>query len=126
MNDDSQDVLVWKYERMLNDGDPRMGEIKSSKMSIGDANYKIFNIGLLGIPNSYNFDELNVVYRKMADVDILDVSDLRVNSWHCAEQTSKNWLFHKYNYNIIETYDIVDHCFDNKGKCIENAKYLLK
>jgi hypothetical protein len=62
----------------------------------------------------------------MADVDILDVSDLNIKSWHCAEQTAKNWLFHKYNYNVIETYNIVNHHFSIKKNCIDEAKYLLK
>jgi hypothetical protein len=126
IDDDNKDILVWKYERMLFEGDFRMGEIKSSVLSIGDINYKIFNVGLLGIPPSFEIDELDVVYRKMADVDIMDVSDLNVKSWHCAEQTAKNWIFHKHNYNVIETYKIVDHNFSIKKKCIDDAKYLLK
>jgi hypothetical protein len=122
----NKDILVWKYERMLFEGDPKMGEIKSSLLSVGDFNYKIFNIGLLGLPASFEINELDFIYRKMADVDIMDISDLNVKSWHCAEQTAKNWLFHKYNYNIKETYNIVDHNFSNKKKCIDDAKYLLK
>jgi hypothetical protein len=126
IDDDNKDILVWKYERMLFEGDPRMGEIKSSTLSVGDVNYKIFNIGLLGLPASFETNELDSVYRKMVDVDITDVSDLNVKSWHCAEQTAKNWLFHKHNYNVKETYNIVDHNFSVKKKCIDDAKYLLK
>lgn len=126
IDDDNKDILVWKYERMLFEGDPRMGEIKSSILSVGDVNYKIFNIGLLGLPASFETNELDSVYRKMVDVDITDVSDLNVKSWHCAEQTAKNWLFHKHNYNVKETYNVVDHNFSVKKKCIDDAKYLLK
>lgn len=126
IDDNNKDILVWKYERMLFEGDPRMGEIKSSVLSVGNVNYKIFNVGLLGFPPSFEIDELDLVYRKMADVDIMDVSDLNVKSWHCAEQTAKNWLFHKHNYNVKETYNIVDHNFSVKKKCIDDAKYLLK
>jgi len=56
------------------------------------------------------------------------IGTTNVNSkiWHCCEQTANNWIFHKYKYNIIETYNIVDHLFDRKQKCIEDAKYLLK
>jgi hypothetical protein len=126
MDDTSKDILVWKYERMLFDGDPRMGEIKSSTLSVGDINYKIFNVGLLGIPPTFEIDELDDVYRKMSDVNIMDVSDLKVNSWHCAEQTAKNWIFHKYNYNVIESYNFVNHHFSIKKECINDAKYLLK
>jgi hypothetical protein len=126
INNKGKDVLVWKYERMLFEGDPRMGEIKSSVLSVGDVNYKIFNVGLLGFPPNFKTNELDEIYRKMADVDILDVSDLNIKSWHCAEQTAKNWLFHKYNYNVIETYNIVNHHFSIKKNCIDEAKYLLK
>ena len=126
INDINKDVLVWSYERMLFDGDHRMGEIKSSVLSVGDVNYKIFNVGLLGFPPTFQIDELDKVYRKMADVDISDVSDLNVKSWHCAEQTAKNWVIHKYNYRVIETKNIVNHHFETKKKCIDDAKYLLK
>lgn len=126
IKDLKKDVLVWKYERMLFDGDPRMGEIKSSLFSVGNFNYKIHNVGVLGIPTNFPVNELESVYRKMADVDISDVSDLNVKSWHCAEQTSKNWIFDKYNYNTIETFTQVNHHFSKKSDCINEAKYLLK
>jgi hypothetical protein len=125
INDINKDVLVWSYERMLFDGDPRMGELKSSVSSVGQFNYPIYNIGLLGIPPSFQFNELDEVYRKMSDVDIMDVSDLKVKSWHCSEQTSKNWIIHKYNYRVIETKNIINHHFETKKKCIDDAKYLL-
>jgi hypothetical protein len=126
INDKNKDVLVWKYERMLFDGDPRMGEIKSSILSVGNVNYKIYNVGILGIPASFEIQELDNVYRKMSDVDIIDVSDLKIHSWHCAEQTAKNWIFHKYNYNVLETYNNINHNFSVKKKCIDDAKYLLR
>ena len=61
MDNTSKDILVWKYERMLFNGDPRMGEIKSSTLSVGNINYKIFNVGLLGIPPTFEIDELDDV-----------------------------------------------------------------
>lgn len=126
INDINNDVLVWKFERNLFQGDPRMGEIKSSTSSVGDIDYKIYNVGILGLPPNFQIKELDEVYRKMTDVDIIDVSDLKVHSWHCAEQTAKNWIFHKYNYNIIESYNFVNHHFSTKRNCIDDAKYLLK
>lgn len=126
ISDDETNVLVWKYERLLFDGDPRMGEIKSSVDVVGNVNYPIYNVGILGLPKNMPMDDLDSVYRKMSDVDIIEVSDLKVHSWHCAEQTSKNWIFHKYNYNVIQTNNIVTHHFSNKKQCIEDAKYLLK
>jgi len=62
----------------------------------------------------------------MISVDISDVTDTDSKIYHCCEQTANNWIFHKENYNVIETYNYVDHLFDRKGDCIELSKYLLK
>lgn len=126
IKDINSDVFVWKFERMLFQGDPRMGEIKSSTSTVGDINYKIYNVGILGLPSTFPIDELDEIYRKMADVDIISVSDLNVHSWHCAEQTAKNWIFHKYKYNTIELNEFVNHHFSSKKNCIYDAQYLLK
>jgi hypothetical protein len=126
MNNDSKDVLVWKYERKLMQGNPKMGEIMSSINTVGNIDYPIYNVGLLGMPLMFQVNDLDQVYHKMAAVDIIDVSDLKVHSWHCAEQTAKNWIFYKYKYNVIQTYNIVNHHFSEKKQCIFDAKYLLK
>jgi len=62
----------------------------------------------------------------MVNIDISDVTDLNTKIWHCCEQTANNWIFYKHNYNVVETYNVVNHLFDNKKKCIDAAKYLLK
>lgn len=120
------DIIVWKYERLVLNGDPRMGEVKVSKNVVGDYNYPIYNLGIFGLPSTYPKDYLMEIYEKMVSVDIIDVSDLGVHTWHCAEQTANNWVFYSKKYNVIESYNFVDHLFDNKGECINRAKYLLK
>ena len=62
----------------------------------------------------------------MVSDDISDVTDLNTKIWHCCEQTANNWIFYKHNYNVIEIHRYVDHLFENKGECINRAKYLLK
>lgn len=119
-------VFVWKYERLVKEGDPRMGEIKVIQDTVGDVNLPIYNLGVLGIPHDFPEQELKDVCEKMVNVDISSVSDLGVKIWHCAEQTANNWIFKNKGYNIIQTHNVVDHLYDNKKACIERAKYLLK
>jgi len=122
----NNDVFVWKYERKIYQGNPLMGEIKVAKNTIGTTDVPIYNLGVLGIPVNYPEEELRDVCNKMVSVDISDVTDVDSKIWHCCEQTANNWIFMKYNYNIVETHPYVVHYFDNKKKCIELAKYLLK
>lgn len=119
-------VFVWKYERLVKEGDPRMGEIKVVEETIGDTNLPIYNLGVLGIPHDFPEHELKDICEKMVNVDITSVSDLGVKIWHCAEQTANNWIFKTKGYNIVQTYNVVDHLYDNKKACIERAKHLIK
>jgi len=121
-----QDILVWQYERLVLNGDPRMGEVKVSSEVIGEITYPIYNLGLFGIPPSYPEEYFMEIYEKMVSVDILEVSDLNVHTWHCAEQTANNWIFYKQKYNVIQTNNIVKHHYSDKKQCINDAKYLLK
>lgn len=120
------DVFVWKYERRVKEGDPRMGEIKVVQQTIGDVNTPIYNLGVLGLPANYPERELRDVCDAMVNVDISDVTDVNSKIWHCCEQTANNWIFVKHGYDVVETHEIVNHHFDNKSKCIIDAKYLLK
>lgn len=120
------EVFVWKYERKVYQGDPRMGEIKVAQNTIGTTDLPIYNLGILGLPVTYPEQELRETCDAMVDVDISDVSDLGVKIWHCAEQTANNWIFNKYGYKIVETYPYVTHHYDNKQVCINKAQYLLK
>ena len=124
--DINKDVLVWKFERYVKNGDPRMGEILVCEKVCGDTNFKEYNIGVLGYPIGYPFKEFYDVSNEMVLVDITPVSDLGVKIWHCCEQTAQSWIFHKHNYNIIELQPIVEHLYENKLACIEKAKHLLK
>ena len=119
-------VFVWKYERLVKEGDPRMGEIKAVQETIKDLDLPIYNLGVLGLPIDFPELELRQVCEDMVNVDISDVSDLGAKIWHCCEQTANNWIFQTKGYNIVETFNIVKHLYDNKKACIEQAKYLLK
>jgi hypothetical protein len=119
-------VLVWKYERIVKDGDIRWGEIKICNEILNNINFKIFNLGLFGLPSNYQTDEAKNIMDKLISVDISNVTDVDSKIYHCSEQTANNWIFNKYNYNVVETYPYVDHLFDRKGECIERAKYLIR
>lgn len=123
-NNDS--ILTWKYERLVKQGDIRCGEIKICNKVLNTTDFKIYNLGLFGLPINYQTIEAKEVMDKMISIDISDVTDVDSKIYHCCEQTANNWIFKKYNYNIIEAYQYVDHLFDRKGECIERAKYLLK
>lgn len=123
---DEDSVCVWKYERIVRDGDPRWGEIKICKEVLRDTNFKIFNLGIFGLPKNYKIDEAKKVMDDMIKIDISDVTDVDSKIYHCCEQTANNWIFHKNQYKVTELYHCVDHLFDRKGLCIEKAKYLLK
>jgi hypothetical protein len=123
---DSNSILVWKYERIVKNGDVRWGEIKICQEVLNDLNFNIYNLGIFGLPPKYQYIEAKEIMDKMISVDISDVTDVGAKIYHCCEQTANNYVFHKYGYNVIEAYDYVDHNFDNKGKCINDAKYLKK
>lgn len=124
--DDIENILVWKYERIVSEGDPRWGEIKICKNLLNNLDFRIYNMGVFGYPPSYKNDEAKDIMYKMMDINIEDVTDVDSKIYHCVEQTANNWIFHKYNYKVNQTYLQVEHHFDNKSKCIQDAKYLLK
>jgi hypothetical protein len=120
------EVFVWKYERKISEGNPLMGEIKVAQETLGRTDIPIYNLGVLGLPVNYPEKELRKICNAMVCVDISSVTDLNTKIWHCCEQTANNWIFHKHNYKIVETHNVVSHHYDVKSKCIEQAKYLLK
>lgn len=124
INEDS--ILVWKYERIVKDGDVRWGEIKVCDNTVHTINFPIYNIGILGFPPSFQRKEVSDVLNEMIKIDISDVTDVGSKIYHCCEQTANNFIFHKYNYNITECYEFVTHFFDDKKKCIDESKFLLK
>lgn len=124
--DEERDMFVWKFERFVRDGNPKMGEILVCQTVLGTTNFKEYNIGTLGIPKNYPMDDFYDITNKMINVDITPVSDLGVKVWHVCEQTAHSWMIHDGKYNIIETASFVEHYYDDKLKCIERAKHLLK
>lgn len=125
-NIDENSVAVWKYERIVKHGDSRWGEIKICEKVLETTDFKIYNLGLFGLPIKYETKEAKEIMDKMINVDISDVTDVGSHIYHCCEQTANNWIFHIKEYNIVETYKYVDHLFDKKEDCIKMAEYLLK
>ena len=126
VDNDYKNVMVWKYEHFVATSNPLWGEKKACEVAIGDTNFKVYNMGLMGLPKGFPFKEAHETMNKLVNVDISDVTDLNTKTWHVCDQTAWNWIFHKYKYNIIETYPYVKHHFANKSLCIGDAKYLLK
>ena len=122
----NNDVYVWKFERLVFQGDPLMGEIKVAEQTLETTNFPIYNLGIFGLPVVYPEQETRELIDKMTSVDISDVTDLDTKIWHCCEQTANNWIFRKYKYNVNVMFNYVTHLYDNKGGCIEAAKYLKK
>jgi hypothetical protein len=121
---DLNSIMVWKYERIVKNGDVRWGEIKICENVLNDTNFKVYNLGIFGLPAKYQTVEAKEIMDKMISVDISDVTDVNSKIYHCCEQTANNYIFHKYNYNVVEAYPYVIHHFEDKGKCISDAQYL--
>ena len=120
------EIMLWKYERLVKDGNPLWGEIKMCEDSVGLIDFKIYNIGVLGFPHTFQRNEVKEVMYKMISVDISKSTNVNSKIYHCAEQTANNYIIHKYNYKTSEHYKYITHHFDDKSKCINDAKYLLK
>lgn len=126
MSNNDNRVLVWKKEHYVDTGNPLWGEKKACQIAIGNTHFHVSNIGLLGLPINMQMNEAEEIMNRLVGVDISDVTDVGSKIYHCCEQTAWNWIFHKYNYEIIETYPYVQHHFVDKINCISGAKYLLK
>ena len=123
-----EEVLVWKREGIVRDGGPRWGEILVCNTVARNLDFVRYNVGVLGIPPSFwvHYEEYYNTCELMVDVDISGVTDVNSKIYHCCEQTAYNWMFHKYGFKVLETYDIFEHHFDDKKKCIEKAFNLLR
>lgn len=126
MPDNDNRVLVWKKEHYVDTGNPLWGEKKACQIAIGHTDFYVYNVGVVGLPIGIQKDEAEITMNALINVDISDVTDVGSKIYHCCEQTAWNWIFHKYRYNIIETYPYVKHHFENKMNCIIDAKYLLR
>lgn len=124
----TNEVLVWKYEGVVRNGDPRWGEILVCNKVVNNIDFIRYNVGVLGLPPNFweYYDEYYQTCEKMIDVDISQVTDVNSKIYHCCEQTAYNWIFYNHELKVIQTHDIFEHHFDNKNKCIYEAQYLLK
>jgi hypothetical protein len=129
--------LTWKFERNVKNGRPYWGEKYVCQKALGTDDFLQYNTGVLGISKDYLniVDEFLSVTEKLISIDASSVirfrdnPDKRSKIYATSDQTSVNYVFHKYNMNIKETYDIFNHhCYsiDAKYQCIEDAKYLLR
>ena len=121
-----RNVMVWKYEHYVATANPLWGEKKACEVAIGNIDFGVYNMGLMGLPKGFPLEEAHDTMNKLVAVDISDVTDLDTKTWHVCDQTAWSWIFHKYKYNVIEMYPFVKHHFVDKSMCIEDAKYLLK
>lgn len=126
VGNDYKDVMVWKYEHYVATANPLWGERKACEVAIGTTDFHVYNMGLMGLPKGFPLEEAHETMNKLIAVDISNVTDLDTKTWHVCDQTAWNWIFHKYKYNVVETYQYVKHHFVEKGMCIDDAKYLLK
>jgi hypothetical protein len=135
--DDFEDVLAWKFERNVKNGRPYWGEKYVCQQALGTDNFLQYNTGVLGISKKY----LNIVNdflettEKLINVDASSVIRYKENLskrskiYATSDQTGVNYVFHKYNLKVIETYDLFNHhCYsiDAKHQCIKDAKHLLR
>jgi len=125
---DPNAVAVWKLEGLVKDGDIRWGEKLACERIFNETNFIRYNVGLIGMPTEFlkHYEEYAENTEKLVNVDITSVSDLGVKMYHCCDQTSYNWLMHKYGFKVNEMYGLFDHHFDDKNRCISAARGLLK
>jgi hypothetical protein len=134
---DFDGALSWKFERNVKNGRPYWGEKYVCQQALGTDDFLQYNTGVLGISKKYLniVDEFLETTSKLINVDASSVIRYREDAskrskiYATSDQTSVNYVFHKYNINIKETYDIFNHhCYsiDAKNQCIEDAKYLLR
>lgn len=125
---EDRECITWKYERIVSQGDPRWGEILVCNTILKTTNFPIYNLGTLGLSKSNHFiinDSLDLA-EKLTEVNILPVTDVNSPIYHVCDQTAYNWNFYKNNLIVRETWEYFDHYFDNKSKCLESTKNLLK
>ena len=63
-----RDIFVWKYERMVRDGNPKMGEILVCQTVLNNIDFKEYNIGTLGLPKNYPMNEFYNITNQMINV----------------------------------------------------------
>jgi hypothetical protein len=134
---DFDGCLSWKYERNVNEGKERWGEMYVCREALGTDNFPEYNLGVLGISK----DHLHVITEcveyaeKLVNVDASSVIEYneapgkKFEMWIVSEQTAMNYAIWKNGLDVQETDDyFVHHCygFDVKKDVIKSAQFLLK
>jgi len=131
------DILSWKFERNVSSGRDYWGEKYVCKKALGTDDFKEYNTGVLGISkdNLHIVDEFISTTEKLISVDASDVirfrshPGVRAKTYSTSDQTAVNWVFHKNNLKLSETFDyFFHHCYkiDAKNDCIVESKRYLK
>ncbi len=125
---DERSVLVWRHERRVEDGKPVWGEKYICDQTVGSTAFDSYNMGVMGLPKDFwpYHDEFMALCRRMIDVDISPITDVRSKIYHCCEQVAYNWIWHKYGFPIREAVDCFDHHYYLKENCLSDAKFLLR
>jgi hypothetical protein len=116
----SNTSIIWKFEGMVCDGDDRTGEKHIAQVALGDTNFSRYNMGVLGLckDDHYLIDDVISICEQLVNVDISKITDVDSSIYHCCEQTAYNWIFHKKNFSVIQSYDVFDHYFADKSNCM--------
>ena len=135
--DNFSGILSWKFERNVSSGRDYWGEKYVCQQALGTDNFNEYNTGVLGISkdNLHIVDEFIDVTEKLISVDASSVIRFkshpgqRAKTYSTSDQTAVNWVFHKNNLSVTETYDYFNHhCYriDAKLDCIEESKKYLR
>jgi hypothetical protein len=130
-------ALAWKFERRVCDGRDYWGEKYACINALGTDQFSEYNTGVLGISkeNLCITKEMLDTCEKLIDIDVSDVirfpeaPGVKVKTYSTSDQTATNWVFHKNNLDVLETYDyFYHHCYghDAKKDCITAAEFLRK
>ena len=135
--DDFQGALAWKFERKVSDGRDYWGEKYACINALGTDEFLEYNTGILGISkeNLHLTKEMIEACQKLIEVDVSSVirfpeaPGVTVKTYSTSDQTATNWIFHKNNLNVSETYEYFHHhCYSPlaKNDCINWAEFLKK
>jgi len=130
-------ILAWKFERNVKNGRSYWGEKYVCQKALGTDDFLQYNTGVLGVSKNHLtiVDDFLKTTEKLINIDASSVirfrndPEKRSKIYATSDQTSVNYVFHKYNLNIKETCDVFNHhCYaiDAKKDCIKQAEYLLR
>jgi len=130
-------ILSWKFERYVSSGRDYWGEKYVCQQALGTDDFNEYNTGVLGVSveNLNIVDEFISITDKLISVDASSVirfkshPEARSKTYATSDQTAVNWVFHKNNLKVTETYDYFNHhCYriDAKLDCIKDSERYLK